>query len=311
MKNKFSPAHFIGEGALLLMTIIWGGTFVIVKEALNDITPMLFIAVRFSIASLLVFTFLLFKRYTLNSSALRSGFLLGFFLFLGFAFQTAGLKYTTATKSGFITGSLVVMIPALQLLIEKKKPTKGALIGTALVFVGIIFLSSGSAAPSSFLAEFGQDFNTGDYLTLICALFFALHVVYMDILSPGRDFWLLFFSQLITVAALAWITAIFFHSVSFESLYLNVNGNLINGILYTSVLATFVNFGLQTKFQKEVSPTKAGIIYSFEPIFAALFAYFLLSEKISNFGAIGGVFIFGGLIISEIYDYYFNGGKKT
>jgi drug/metabolite transporter (DMT)-like permease len=133
----------------------------------------------------------------------------------------------------------------------------------------------------------------------------------MDILSPGRDFWLLFFAQLITVAVLAWITAIFFHSVSFESLYLNVNGNLINGILYTSVLATFVNFGLQTKFQKEVSPTKAGIIYSFEPIFAALFAYFLLNEKISNFGAIGGVFIFGGLIISEIYDYYFNGGKKT
>ncbi len=309
MKNKFSPTHFIGEGALLLMTVIWGGTFVIVKEALNDITPMLFIAIRFSIASLLVLVLLLFKRYKLNSSELRSGILLGIFLFLGFVFQTVGLKYTTATKSGFITGSLVVMIPALQLFIEKKKPTKGALIGTALVFVGIIFLSSGSATPSSFLAEFGQDFNTGDYLTLICSLFFALHVVYMDIISPGHNFWLLFLSQLITVAILAWIATLSFHTVSFETLY--INDNLINGILYTSVLATFVNFGLQTRFQKEVSPTKAGIIYSFEPIFAALFAYFLLSEKISNFGMIGGAFIFCGLIISEIYDYYFNGGKKS
>ncbi|MGK9476497.1 DMT family transporter [Melioribacter sp. OK-6-Me] len=309
MKNKFTPAHFLGEGALLLMTIIWGGTFVIVKEAINDINPMLFIALRFSIASLLVITLLLYKRYKFSSSAFRSGFVLGIFLFLGFTFQTVGLKYTTATKSGFITGSLVVMIPPLQLLIEKKKPTKGALIGTLLVFFGIILLSSGSSTPSSFLENFGQDFNLGDYLTLICALFFALHVVYMDIISPGHDFWLLFLSQLITVALLAWLAAISFHTVSFETFYLNINGNLINGILYTSVLATFVNFGLQTRFQKEVSPTKAGIIYSFEPIFAALFAYFILNEKITNFGIAGGIFIFSGLIISEVYDYYFNTGK--
>ncbi len=298
-KEKKST-HYLGEGALLLMTIIWGGTFVIVKEALNDISSMLFIAIRFSISSLLVSLFLLIKKYKINKKTFLSGIFLGTFLFFGFLFQTAGLKYTSATKSGFLTGSLVVIILFLQL--EKKIPTKGAIIGTILVFIGIIFLSSGGNSIKNFITEFGNTFNIGDILTLICALFFALHVVYMDIISPKHEFWILFFSQLIGVSIFSFITSLIFHFTSLEFYRINLTTNLWIGIMYTSLLATCVNFGLQTKYQKVVSPTKAGIIYSFEPVFAAIFAFFLLNEKFSNFAVLGSSLIFLGLIVSEIFD---------
>lgn len=300
--SRKKSIHFLGEGALLLMTVIWGGTFVIVKESLSDISTMLFITIRFSIASLIVFLILLIKKREINKNAFMGGIFLGLFLFLGFLFQTIGLKYTTATKSGFITGSLVVMVPFLQLIIEKKIPTKGAMIGTILVFTGILFLSSSGSSINNFISEFGNSFNIGDALTLICALFFALHVVYMDIISPKHDFWILFFSQLITVSFFALMMSIFFHFSSLELLTIKLTPNLWTGILYTSLLATCVNFGLQTKFQKVVSPTKAGIIYSFEPVFAALFAFFLLKEKFSNFVLLGSALIFSGLIVSEIFD---------
>lgn len=303
--SERNSIHYLGEGALLLMTIIWGGTFVIVKESLNDISSMLFISIRFGVAAVIIALYLMFRKYRINKNAVIAGIFLGMFLFLGFLFQTIGLKYTTATKSGFITGSLVVMVPFFQLLIEKKIPSKGAIIGTVLVFIGIIFLSSGGNSLTTFLREFGSTFNLGDGLTLICAFFFALHVVYMDIISPKHDFWILFLSQLVTVSLFALIMSLLFHFTSLEIIRINFTSNLWIGLFYTSLLATCVNFGLQTKFQKVVSPTKAGIIYSFEPIFAAIFAFFLLNEKITNFGLLGSALIFFGLIVSEIFDSLF------
>ena len=308
--TSLKKSHFIGEGALLLMTIIWGGTFVIVKESLNDISPMFFVSIRFGIAGSIIALVLFLKKHKITRDAILPGVFLGGFLFLGFIFQTIGLKHTSATKSGFITGSLVVMIPFLQMIIEKKLPTRGALIGTVLVFTGILFLSSGDSSITTFLGNLGATFNFGDGMTLVCALFFALHVVYMDIISPKYDFWILFVSQLIAVSVFGFIITFIFHFTSLEVITITYSRNLLTGLLYTSLLATCVNFGLQTKYQKLVNPTKAGIIYSFEPIFAAMFAFFLLSEKISNFGLAGCILIFSGLIVSEIFDSMLNGKRN-
>lgn len=299
-KNK--STHFLGEAALLLMTIIWGGTFVVVKESLQDVSSVFFISIRFIVASAIIILVLLIKKHKIHKQSFFAGIFLGTFLFFGFLFQTIGLKYTTATKSGFITGSLVVMVPFLQLIIEKKIPTKGAIIGTILVFTGILFLSSSGSSIRNFIKELGSTFNLGDAFTLICALFFAFHVVYMDIISSKHDFWILFLSQLLTVALLAFFVTLLFHASSLEPIKINFTSNLGIGLIYTSLLATCVNFGLQTKFQKLVSPTKAAIIYSFEPIFAAIFAFFILNEKFSKFGLLGSLLIFSGLIVSEIFD---------
>ncbi len=300
---------YLGEGALLLMTVLWGGTFVIVKESLSDISSLLFVAFRFGIAAVVLLLIFFAAKKRFDQKSILPGMFLGFFLFLGFFTQTIGLKYTTATKSGFITGSLVVMVPLFQTIIEKKLPSKGAQIGTVLVFIGIIFLSSGGTSITNFLAELGANFNFGDWLTLACAAFFALHVVYIDVISVKYNFWTLLISQIITVSVLSFITAFIFSGFNVEGLHVSFTSYLIFGLLYTSLLATLFNLGIQTKFQKVVSPTKAGIIYSFEPIFAALFAFFLLNEKISNFGLVGSAIIFVGLIVSEAFDSYFGISK--
>lgn len=310
-KHSNSYSKYTGEAALVLMTILWGGTFVIVKESLNDISSMLFIAIRFGIASSILGLILFIKKIKIDKKAILSGMLLGAFLFSGFFFQTLGLKLTSATKSGFITGTLIVFIPFVQILVEKKFPTKGALFGTALVFVGMLFLSSGGSSITTFLSDLGTSFNVGDMLTLICAVFFAIHVVYIDVLSPKHNYWILLTSQLSTVAVLGFTASFLFSGFSVEAIHVDFTKYLIFGLLYTSLLATLLNIGLQTKFQKVVSPTKAGIIYSFEPIFAAIFAFFLLGEKISNFGLLGCVLIFLGLIVAELFDSYFESKNES
>lgn len=302
---------YTAELALLLMTIIWGGTFVIVKDGLNSISTMLLIALRFLIASLILYPFIHSRIKKINRDELFSGVILGAILFFAFAAQTVGLKFTTATKSGFLTGTLVVMIPFLQIIIKRTFPTRGTWLGVILVFIGILFLSSGGQSITNFFQELGSGFNLGDYLTIVCAILFALHIIYIDIFTRKYNFWILLFLQLSVAAVLAFIASFSFDLFNVEEIKLVINSNLIFGILYLAILASLINYALQTKFQKEVIPSVAGIIYSFEPIFAMLFAYFLLDERISNFGLFGAVLIFTGFVVQEILNNFEKqNGKK-
>lgn len=297
-KTKYKSELF-----LILVTILWGATFVIVKEALNDISSMAFIAIRFILAGILLLPFLVKKK--LSKDAVQAGILLGIFLFLGFAAQTVGLKYTSATKSGFLTGTAVIIVPLLQVIIEKKPPTKGVLVGIIVVLIGISFLSSGGDSILNLFNDIGANFNLGDALTLICAFFFALYIVFLDIKTNLYDFWILLFLQIITTAVLSVSFLFFFDGLNLEPIKINLTNNLIYAILYTSIFATLITTALQTKYQKNVTPAKAGIIFSFEPIFAALFAFFVLGEKITNFGYLGAALIILGLLISELYENLF------
>ncbi|MFH0736810.1 MAG: DMT family transporter [bacterium] len=299
---NFTKSKYFGEAVLLLVTFFWGVTFVAVKSSLKDISPMLFLAIRFSIAAILFLPLLYNYRDKLNLKSVLPGLLLGVLIFLSFAAQTTGLQFTTATKSGFLTGSLVVMVPFFQLIIKKKKPTKGAVIGILFVFAGIFILSSGGKSIYSFLDELGSDFNIGDVLTLVCAVIFAVEVVYLDIFSSKYNLWVLVFSQLAVTAILGFVFAFIFNATNFEPYKLSFTSNLFVGLIYTAVFATLINTILQTKYQKSVSPAKAGIIYSFEPIFSAIFAFILLNETMNELSYIGCLLIFVGLALSEIFD---------
>lgn len=302
MNNSSAPGQskVKSQSALVFMTLLWGATFVIVKESLNDISSMLFVAARFLIAAAILFVVLIIKKKKFVVDALKPGIFLGVFLFLSFISQTIGLKYTTATNSGFITGSAVVIVPFLQFFIQRKKPARSAVWGTVIVFIGILFLSSGGNSVTGFIQQFGRNFNIGDALTLACAFFYAFHIIYIDMLSPIYDTWILLLTQLVTVGILAFLTALLFAGIELEPLRVNITNYLMFGLFYTSIFTTLVTIGLQTKYQKNVSPTQAGIIYSLEPIFAAVFAFFLLGEKISMFGWVGCSLIFLGLILSMI-----------
>ena len=292
---------YTGEAALLFNTLIWGGTFALIKNALIDISPMLFLGFRFSIAALIFLPFVHKYLKQTNRKTLIAGSILGLFYFSGFAAQTFGLNLTTATKSGFITGTFVIFIPILQLIIEKRKPKWFNVIGVILVLIGLVLLSSNQENALSFFQQIGSDFNLGDLLTLICALLFAFQVVYVDVFTKKYDYLPMVFVQLLITGLGGFLFSFSFSAAGLENLKFTFNNNVIISLIYTSIFASIIATVIQLKFQKSVSPTKAGIIYSIEPIFAAVFAYFLLSEKISNFGLIGCILIFIGLIVSESF----------
>lgn len=294
--------RFTGEGALLLNTIIWGATFTIIKNALQDVSPMVFISLRFITATLLILPFIYKILLKTDKKTLIGGLVLGLFYFLGFSTQTIGLNYTSATKSGFITGTFVVFTPLFQVLIEKKFPKVTSIIGIILVFIGLIFLSSKGDSFFGVFDEIGSNFNIGDFFTLLCAIFFALYLVYMDIISRKHDFMPLVFMQLAVTGICGLLFVPIFSIFNIEEVRFSLTGNLLFAIGYTAILATIITTILQTKFQKVVTPTRAGIIFSFEPIFAAVIAFFALNEKISNFGIVGGLLIFAGLIVAEVFE---------
>jgi drug/metabolite transporter (DMT)-like permease len=292
---------YTGEIALLFNTLIWGGTFALIKNAFTDISPLLFLGLRFSIAALIFLPFVYASLKKTNKPTLIAGAVLGFFYFTGFAAQTLGLNLTTATKSGFITGTFVVFIPILQLIIEKRKPKWFNILSVFLVLIGLIMLSSKGENAIDFIKQLGSDFNLGDLLTLLCAILFAFQVVYVDVFTKKYEYLPMVFVQLLITGFGGFILSFIFSISTLETVKFTFNTTVITAILYTAIFASIIATVIQLKFQKFVSPTKAGIIFSIEPIFAAVFAYFLLSEKISNFGLAGCLLIFIGLIVSEIF----------
>lgn len=293
---------YTAEGALALITIFWGVTFAIIKLALDDISPMFFISIRFSLAALILLPF--FWKPLVNSdfSLIKAGLFLGFLYFVGFATQTVGLNYTTATKSGFITGTFVIFIPLLQLIIEKRSPNAGNIFGIFLVFIGLILLSNRGGTMIGILSELGSNFNAGDFLTLICAIFYALYVVYIDIITKKYDYKALIILQVLFTGAAGFAFTFLFNISGVESVRYEFNKTVILVILYTTIFSSIIATVVQTKYQKMVTPTKAGIIFSLEPIFAAVFAFYIINEKISSFGILGCIFIFTGVLVSELYD---------
>lgn len=293
---------YYGEGALLLNTLIWGGTFAIVKNAFNDVSPLLFLGLRFLIATFLFLPFVYKQLLKADKKTILAGVILGVFYFSGFATQTLGLNITSATKSGFITGTFVIFIPILQLIIERRKPKWFNIVSVSLVLIGLVMLASKGDNALDFIQQLGSDFNFGDLLTLFCAILFAFQVVYVDIFTKKYNYLPMVFVQLL-ITGLGGLVFSFIFSISeLETVRFNLNSSVFASLIYTAIFASIIATIIQLKFQKIVSPTKAGIIFSIEPIFAAAFAFFLLNEKISNFGIVGCALIFIGLILSEFLE---------
>lgn len=293
---------YTGEGILLFVTLIWGATFFIIKVALQNVSPILFVTIRFSFATLLLLPFMIKVIKSMGKEVIIGGILLGLMYFLGFATQTVGLKYTTATKSGFITGSFIIFTPVFQLMFEKKKPSGKNLLGVLFVILGLIFLSSKGSSILDIFNEIGSGFNIGDFFTLLCAIFYAMYLVYLDIISKKHNYLPLVFLQISVTAVCGLIFTLLLSVTNYEPIKFTFNNNVLFAFLYTAILATILTTTLQTKYQKIVTPTKAGIIFSFEPIFAALFAYLVINERISHFGFLGGILIFTGLLVTELFD---------
>ena len=278
------------ESYLLSITIIWGTTFVLTKFILEDASPFVYVALRFFIASF-IFAALFFRRLrSISKDGVAKGLVLGVLLFCGFMLQTIGMKYTTASKSAFITGLMVVFTPIFQLIIERKAPKIGNMIGVVFVAGGLFLLTS----PK------GSELNIGDVLTLMCAVLFSIYTVYLGVYGKDHDPAHLTFVQFTLTAILAAIAI-----PLLETAHLNLTFDFLVNLTYLAVMPTVVALYIMAKYQKYTTPTRSAIIYSMEPPIAAVFAFFIIGEYIGMIGVVGGILILTGLIISELSDIIF------
>jgi drug/metabolite transporter (DMT)-like permease len=281
------------EAYLLVATFIWGSTFVLAKFIVTENSPLLYSAARFMLASAILFVIFPRRLSKFPASALRRGGILGALLFAGFALQTVGQQYTTASKSAFFTGTLVVLTPVLQIVVQRfSKTAKRAL--TAGNIIGVFFAAAGLYCMTS---PSGSAFNAGDGLTLGAAFLFALYIIYLDAASAEPDKLQLIFIQFLFSGIAGLICA-----PLFETMRVVPSAGVIMAFLYLTIFATVIASWLQNRYQGDTTPTRAAVIFSAEPVIAALFAYEFRGEEIGLIGIIGGGLIVSGVLLSEFSD---------
>lgn len=286
MTNK--TISIISSIGLLFVTIIWGFAFVVVKNSLDYIPPIYMMAFRFSIAALVLSLIFINKFKNMNKATFLHGIGIGVFLALAYAFQTIGCQYTTAGKNAFLTTIYVILVPFLNWLIAKRKPDIYSIIAAFLSIIGIGFLS----------LRGDLTINIGDFLTLICGLCYALHIVYIARYSSNDDPILLTILQLATTAVLSWIFAPIMDG-PFPLQGLQADGVIIS-MLYLGLLSTMAAFLLQNICQKYTPPSMAALLMSFESVFGVIFSVIFLKEILTTKSIIGFALMFSAILISEL-----------
>ncbi len=283
------------EGFLVILTIIWGGTFAVIKTGLNDSTPLMLISVRFG-AAFLIFTLLYFKKFSFNGKkTIYRGLILGVLMFLGYGLQTLGLNYTTASRAGFITYTYALFIPFLQFYVLKRKPVLGNIVGLLVVFGGLWIISN----------PMGGDLNIGDLITFGAAISYAFYIIFLDKITKEENPALMTAIQFLVTAILGLITSLFL-----EDPFIKFSPNLIYSILYLVILGSVVSIYLMNLYQRDTTPMRAVLIYSLEPVFAVLFALVILKESFSFREIVGSVLILLGVLVSELWEFVRFGKKR-
>jgi drug/metabolite transporter (DMT)-like permease len=289
MRHEKSPAsHWIADAVLLGVSVFWGTSFAIIKQALGETTPANLLFIRFLFSCLLLLPVAWSRRKTWSGEFLKPGVIIGFFLFTAFFTQAWGLVFTTASRSGFITGLSVILVPLLAILILRQIPAPSAMVGAALAFFGLYLLTSADQTQA-------LSFNWGDFLTLICAFFWAGHILALGRYSPGGDAFWLTFIQLATscVGSLGWVALT-------GDFNLRLPPGVYGAAFYLALTCTVLAYLGQTWAQARTTPTRTAIILSMEPVFAALFAWFWLGEKMGMWGWMGAGSILAGILLAEL-----------
>ena len=285
-KMKEIGADFL----LLLVAIAWGSTFFIVQDAVEQTPVYTFLFWRFFIAALLM-SLIAYKQWKyLNQGVLLAGGALGLFMFLGYAFQTFGLKYTYSSTVGFITGLNVIVVPFASYLIFKHKASIYSILGAITASIGLYYLTLNS--------EIG--FSLGEFYAFVCAIMFALHIVFTDHLSKKHNIHLLVSIQFFTVAL---CSAIGGWVMEGSIMPPKIDELLINAIVITVIFATIFAFWVQTAMQRFTTAAKTAIIFTIEPVSAGVFGYFFAGEVLSWSQLAGAALILGGMLLAEVGSY--------
>lgn len=284
--KPYGMREYRADASLLFISLIWGSTFIIVKQAIETIPTFAFLTLRFSVAFAILCLLCIRRVDRLTTGTIRDGLLLGTALFLAFAFQTLGLKYTSASVTGFITGLYVVLVPILSALCLKKNPHWLSMVGVSIACVGLGLITLNTEITLSMGLAF----------VLVNALFCAVHIVMTDALSRHHDPFLLTTVQIGTIWALSGAISIPLEPFTLPREW---TVDLVVALLLTGVLATVLAFLVQMGMQKHTTPTKAAIIFCMEPVSSAFFGYLIGGEILSLRQYCGALLIVFAMVAAE------------
>ncbi len=297
MEKSERKRNLIGKLLLLSATLVWGSSFVILKDTLdmlgNGHFTFFILAVRFLIASLIIFAISIPRLKNFNKKILKRGILLGVVLFLAYAIQTIALNYTTPSKNAFLTETYCVIVPFLSWFILKKKPTMKNFVAAFICLTGVLIIA--------FLGKTEKASNEalGDGLTVLCGLFYALQMVFISMFAGEKDdAMLLLLAEIATVAVLCLAASAVFEFPKYGS-QLEMSGEAVWKIVYLGIFATcFAQFA-QMYGQKFTSATTASIMMCFEGVFGVMFEFIFGQNNLNLFLIIGFSLIFLTLILNE------------
>jgi len=278
--------EYLADLSLLFIALIWGSTFIIVKEIIGKVNPSLFISYRFLIASLILLPFLMFKKDNVNRGSVLAGFLMGVVLFTVFYFQTFALKYITASVTGFLTGIYTLFVPVLSYIFLRKKPYPTSVAAVFLSTIGLYLISFQGRLK----------FRIGEIFALTNAFGIAIHIILTDYYSKKYDTTILTSIQIMVVALLS----ILFTYASGIDIKIHFEKDIVFALILTGLLATVVAFFIQTAMQKYTTPTKAAILFTLEPVSSAIFGYLIGKEILTFNQYIGASIIMIAMLVSEV-----------
>lgn len=269
--------------SLVGVTAVWGSTFVVVKDAVERMPVMDFLAWRFAIAALAMAVVRPTAVIGIGRAGRRHGALLGLALAAGYVAQTFGLERTPATVSGFITGLFVVFTPLCAGLLLRKRVDVMSWLGVAVATGGLALLSL-----------HGLSIGRGEAITLLCALSFALHIVGLGEWSTSKDAYGLAVVQLTTVAVVSIVAA------APDSLAPPPDAKVWGAILLTSLAATALGFFLQTWAQAHLAPTRAAVVMTMEPVFAGVFGVAVGGDDLGPRTVVGALLVLAAMYLVEL-----------
>jgi drug/metabolite transporter (DMT)-like permease len=275
------------DGLLVLVTMIWGSTFLVVKETLTLTGPFTYLALSYGIGTLALALIFHKRLLRITRVEVKNGITIGIFLFAGYALQTTGLQYTTVSKAGFITGMYVPLVPLFSFLFLRQKPTSKAMVGVALSVLGLCLLSINN--------QFNIEFGMGEALILGCALAYAMHIIMISKFAPRADAINLAIVQLALTSLLSFMV-IPIAREPFTMPPLPVWG----AVLFMGVVDVAFTLSAMNWVQQFVSGTRATLVYALEPMWATLAGVLLAGDVLSFPAWIGCGFILLGMVVGVI-----------
>lgn len=284
-------AHLI----LLAVVAVWGSTFVLVKDALADVSPLLFNLLRMTLAFICLALIYRSHWARMQRSTVAAGTLVGLCLAIGYQFQTAGLRLTTPSKSAFITGMVVVLVPLLSAVPglrvrQMGAPKWNAWLGAFIAFAGIILLTVPRGAGLNL-----RSIGPGDLLTFGCALGFSFHVIALAHLSPRIRF------EQLAILQIGFCAVFMAASLPvLEHPWIHWSPRVMIALLVTAILATAVAFSVQSWAQRFLPATHTALILALEPVFAWITSFLFMGERLSRRSAGGALLILAGIAMTEL-----------